>query len=158
MISEVESMESSDQNLNISSGAAPGWAARLRALLARRLPSEDVSLASVSRQLAVSPRTLQRRLKAEGTSLREQVDAVRRRQATRLLAEGKTKLSVAVRLGYSDDRTLRRAMRRWENQGQPPDSTGPTGTAPHAPPVEPPGAFGTHPDAFRPSPTDRSDP
>jgi len=151
-------MEKSDQNANTSSGAAPAWATRLRAVLARRLPGEDISLASVSRQLAVSPRTLQRRLKAEGTSLREQIDAVRCRQATRLLAEGKTKLSVAVRLGYSDDRTLRRAMRRWQDQGLPPDSMGPTGTAPPTPPTEQPGAFGTHPDAFRPSPTDRSDP
>jgi len=56
-MNEVGSMESSDQNVNISSGAAPAWAARLRALLARRLPGEDISLASVSRQLAVSPRT-----------------------------------------------------------------------------------------------------
>jgi hypothetical protein len=97
MPSEVASMESSDQNVDISSGA------------------------------------------------------VRRRQATRLLAEGKTKLSVAVRLGYSDDRTLRRAACRWENQGQPPHSTGPTGTEAPAPQAEQPDAFATHPGAFRPS-------
>lgn len=148
-------MESSEQSVTISPGVGPTWAARLQALLARRLPGEDISLASVSRQLAVSPRTLQRRLQAEGTSLREQTDAVRRRQAARLLAEGKTRLSVAVRLGYSDDRTLRRAMRRWENQRQPPGRTGPallpsqTGQ---------PGAFAPDFDAFRPFTTDRSDP
>jgi AraC-like DNA-binding protein len=122
-------MESADQSAITSSGATPAWTSRLQALLARRLPDQNVSLASVSRELAVSPRTLQRRLREEGTSLREQTDAVRRRQATRLLAEGKTRLSVAMRLGYSDDRTLRRAMRRWENHRQPPDSTGPSGTA-----------------------------
>jgi hypothetical protein len=55
--------------------------------------------------------------------LREQTDAARRREAALLLAEGETKLSVAMRIGYSDDRTLRRAMQRWENHRQPPDST-----------------------------------
>ena len=116
-------MESADQNATISHGATTAWTARLQALLARRLPHQDVSLASVSRELAVSPRTLQRRLREEGTSLREQTDAARRREATLLLAEGETKLSVAMRIGYSDDRTLRRAMQRWENHRQPPDST-----------------------------------
>jgi AraC-like DNA-binding protein len=145
-------MESSGQNAVTSSGAPPTWTARLQALVARRLPGQNVSLASVSRELAVSPRTLQRRLREEGTSLREQTDAVRRQQATRLLAEGKTKLSVAMRLGYSDDRTLRRAMHRWENHRQPPDNTGPSGTAAPTPETEQPGAFATHPDAFRPSP------
>jgi AraC-like DNA-binding protein len=117
-----------------------------------RIRDRDVSLASVSRELAVSPRTLQRRLGEEGTSLREQTDAVRRRQATRLLAEGKSRLSVAMRLGYSDDRTLRRAMRRWESHRQPPDGTGPSDTAAPTPQTKQPGAFATHPDAFRPSP------
>lgn len=152
-------MESPEQSAIASSGATLAWTARLQALLARRLPGQDVSLASVSRELAVSPRTLQRRLREEGTSLREQIDAARRRQAIRLLAQGKTRRSVAKRVGYSDDRTLRRAMRRWASRRQPPDSTGrPSATATPAARAEQPGAFATHPDAFPPSPPGRRDP
>lgn len=61
----------------------------------------------------MSPRSLQRRLEEEGTSWREEVDAVRREQAARLLREGASRAAMAAQLGYSDVRALRRAVRRW---------------------------------------------
>jgi AraC-like DNA-binding protein len=115
-------MKPADQKMIISPDITLAWTARIQAVLMQRLPDQHVSLSSVSHQLAVSPRTLQRRLREEGTSWREQIDAVRRQQATRLLGEGKTRLSVAVRLDYRDDRALRRAMHRWKNPAAGPGS------------------------------------
>jgi AraC-like DNA-binding protein len=148
-------MKPADQNMIISPDATLAWTARLQELLVQRLPNQPVSLSSMSHQLAVSPRTLQRRLREEGTSWREQIDAVRRQQATRLLGEGKTRLSVAVRLGYRDDRTLRRAMHRW-NQRRAPAVHRPTGTAASDAHTEHRGASTTHSVVFCPPPPGRA--
>jgi hypothetical protein len=53
-------------------------AGRARAAIAGELPGREPSLASVARRLGTSPRTLQRRLEAEGTSFAAEVDRVRR--------------------------------------------------------------------------------
>jgi AraC-like DNA-binding protein len=69
----------------------------------------------VAARLAMSPRTLQRRLRDAGTSWRDELEDVRGRSARRLLEDGGlTRASVARRLGYSDARSLRRALRRWD--------------------------------------------
>ncbi|MCP2343629.1 AraC family transcriptional regulator [Actinomadura rupiterrae] len=89
-------------------------------VLAECLP-DGVSLERVARRMAVSPRTLQRRLAEQGTSWREEVEAVRHRQAARLLRDTRLPVrSIAGRLGYTDPRTLRRAFLRWT--GQTPDA------------------------------------
>jgi len=82
-------------------------------VLAGLLDDQDILLSAAARRLAVSPRTLQRLLEREGTNWRAEVDAARREQAARLLAEGVSKTGTAARLGYSDARALRRAVRRW---------------------------------------------
>ena len=58
----------------------------LAAALARRVAGGDTGIASVSRHLATSPRTLQRRLAAEGTSYQAVLDRVRREAAEGYLA------------------------------------------------------------------------
>lgn len=93
--------------------AAPRWSSRLRPAIAASLAGGDLSLQVMARRLALSPRTLQRRLEEEGSSWRGMVDAVRRDRAAWLLAQGFSKTAVAARLGYQDDRALRRALRRW---------------------------------------------
>ena len=72
------------------------------------------ALATVARTLAMSPRTLQQRLRDEETSLRELLDDVRRRLALRWLAGGKTREEVSARLGFSESAAFRRAWRRWQ--------------------------------------------
>jgi AraC-like DNA-binding protein len=134
----------------VSPDAALAWTARLQALLVQRLPHQEASLSSAAHQLAVSPRTLQRRLTEEGTSWREQVDAFRRQQAALLLAEGKTRQSVALRLGYRDDRTLRRAMHRWNNRRQPAGCPSPPGAAAPDPAAGENGVSEPHSVAFWP--------
>ena len=90
-----------------------GWAERVREILFAHLERPGLSLEDVARTLAVSPRTLQRRLADEGTSWRGELDAVRRVRATALLREGATRDATAERVGYSGSRALRRALGRW---------------------------------------------
>ncbi|MEV6556348.1 AraC family transcriptional regulator ligand-binding domain-containing protein [Nocardia sp. NPDC051756] len=92
----------------------PGPLAAFRIALAAALDAGDPSLASVANRLAVSPRTLQRQLAEHGTSWRNEFDLIRYEQAKALLAEGHlTTSAVAGRLGFTDDRALRKAFRRW---------------------------------------------
>jgi AraC-like DNA-binding protein len=91
----------------------PQWIDMFREVLIGLLDDQAVLLTEAARRLAVSRRTLQRLLEREGTNWRTEVDAARREHAARLLAEGVSKTGTAARLGYSDARALRRAIRRW---------------------------------------------
>jgi AraC-like DNA-binding protein len=71
------------------------------------------TLEDVARELHTSPRTLKRKLKAQGTSYSELLDRARRSEATRLLASELSVEQIAVRLGYSDAANFTRAFRRW---------------------------------------------
>ena len=92
----------------------PTWPDRVQRALAKALPERDATLETVARRLAVSPRTLQRRLAESGTNWRRELDRARRAVAG-TLAETTTQSALASRLGYSDARALRRAARRWKS-------------------------------------------
>jgi len=94
-------------------GITPQWIDRFRQVLATCLAAQDLTLGVVAHRLGMSPRTVQRRLEQDSTSWRAEADAVRREQASRLRAEGLSGAAIAARLGYSDARALRRAVRRW---------------------------------------------
>ncbi|MFD8980464.1 AraC family transcriptional regulator ligand-binding domain-containing protein [Streptomyces sp. NPDC059564] len=75
-----------------------------------RLPE----LGEVAARLAVSPATLRRRLRQEGTSFQQLKDHVRRDAAIAGLAEsGEPIAELAARLGFSEDTAFHRAFRRW---------------------------------------------
>ncbi|TMR30713.1 helix-turn-helix domain-containing protein [Actinomadura geliboluensis] len=93
----------------------PDWLDDMRRLIATALPDGPVTVGWVANRMAVSSRTLQRRLHDAGTSWRDELECVRGRSARLLLEDGAlTREAVARRLGYSDARSLRRALRRWE--------------------------------------------
>jgi AraC-like DNA-binding protein len=94
------------------------WTERVREMLFAHIERPGLSLQDVARMLAVSPRTLQRRLADECTSWRGELDAVRRMRATALLREGATRDATAERVGYSGSRALRRALGRWSLSDQ----------------------------------------
>lgn len=71
------------------------------------------SLEAIARQLAVSPRTLQRRLAEHGTTWRAELDTARYQRAQSAETASMTRL--ARELGYADTRSVRRAMRRWDD-------------------------------------------
>jgi AraC-like DNA-binding protein len=73
------------------------------------------SLELCARMLGVTPRTLHRRLAAEGTSFRAIIEAVRSQLARELIDSKRFSLQeVAYRLGYTDFANFRRAFKRWE--------------------------------------------
>ena len=73
------------------------------------------SLQASARMLHMAPRTLHRRLEAEGTSYRAIVDQIRHRLALQHLKNSSISLQeIAYRLGYTDQANFRRAFKRWE--------------------------------------------
>ena len=76
-----------------------------------------VEMGGVAKTLAVSPRTLQRRLAERGTNLSKVLDEVRERDARRRLLDPETRVEdVAAALGFADVSAFSRAFRRWTQQ------------------------------------------
>ncbi|MGB1952130.1 MAG: AraC family transcriptional regulator [Marinobacter sp.] len=72
------------------------------------------SMDAVAEKLNLTPRTLQRRLQAEGVVFRELVETIRRHHAERLLLLNQKSIGeVSDLLGYSDVTNFSRAFRRW---------------------------------------------
>ncbi|KNB51030.1 AraC family transcriptional regulator ligand-binding domain-containing protein [Streptomyces caatingaensis] len=93
---------------------AADWREKFERELDACLDEGTPALDHVAQRLLMSRRTLQRRLAETGTTWRAELDAARRRRADRLRRTGgRLSPSLAGQLGYSDPRSLRRAMRRW---------------------------------------------
>jgi AraC-like DNA-binding protein len=98
----------------------PDWRDSFNDALAMAFAEATPSLHRVARRLSLSPRTVQRRLAEYGTTWQEQLDAARRVRAERLLGETRLPFqAVASRLGYTDARSLRRAVQRWDGTDKP---------------------------------------
>jgi AraC-like DNA-binding protein len=77
----------------------------------------NVSRERVADHFNVSTRTLQRRLKEEGTNFLEVVDAQRKQKAHELICKTHKSLKeVALDLGFSESSTFYRACHRWFDQ------------------------------------------
>jgi AraC-like DNA-binding protein len=93
---------------------------RVRAALLEALPSGLVTMDAVASKLAVSRRTLQRRLANEGTSFVDLVRATRESLARHYLQRTDLPMSeIAFLLGFSEPRSFYRAFREWT--GRSPD-------------------------------------
>jgi AraC-like DNA-binding protein len=78
------------------------------------LASGQVGIDRVARELGMSRQTLYRRLKAEGTTFEELLEAKRRQLAIRYLAlDRSTVKAAAYKLGFSDPAAFSRAFKRW---------------------------------------------
>lgn len=78
------------------------------------LPTGELTAAAVARQFGLHPKTLQRRLVAEGTTFAELVDHTRRELAHRLLVSTDLPLVQLCRqLGYAEQSVFTRACKRW---------------------------------------------
>jgi AraC-like DNA-binding protein len=89
---------------------------RVRALIGERLADGAPELAELADALGLAPRTLQRRLSADGDSVHGLVEAVRRARAAELLATMMPLAEVSQRLGYAEPSVFFRAFRRWTGE------------------------------------------
>jgi AraC-like DNA-binding protein len=89
-------------------------AARVRGLLVKGMLGGELDQDAVARVLNLSPSTLQRRLRKEGTSYQTLLDSTRRELALEYLREGQHSIAdVAFLLGFADQSNFTRAFRRW---------------------------------------------
>ena len=87
---------------------------RVRQVLWAELSAGVPALEGVGRQLGLSPRTLQRRLRAEGTTFTAVLTQLRQDLALPLLRDGRLAVAeVAFLLGYEDPSAFHRAFQRW---------------------------------------------
>jgi AraC-like DNA-binding protein len=90
---------------------------RVRQLMVKHLGETPLTPETVARALAVSRRTLSRRLAEEGTSFRTILDDVRREFACALLQDPSLSIGdVAFFLQYSEPAAFNRSFRRWTGQ------------------------------------------
>lgn len=74
----------------------------------------DPGLDAIAQKLGVAPRTLQRKLKEEGTSHQELLDEMRRELSIHYLQERQMAVyEVAFLLGFSETSAFHRAFKRW---------------------------------------------
>lgn len=93
----------------------PSFAGEVRSrILARlRLKRADCSVDAMAAELHASPRTLQRRLDAEGASFSGVVEAAQRDRCLELLGGSDTLEQIGAAVGLSGSRALTRAFKRW---------------------------------------------
>jgi AraC-like DNA-binding protein len=78
---------------------------------------QDCQLTDAANALKMTPRTLNRRLKEEGTSFQDIKDALRRDIAIRALQHGTTSIEqIAFDTGFSAPANFHRAFRKWTNR------------------------------------------
>jgi AraC-like DNA-binding protein len=85
-------------------------------ILMVRLPAGDPGIEAVAETLGLNARTVQRRLKDEGTTYRDLRDFFRQTTAQKLLGNPRIPIKeISFLLGYQDLGAFYRAFRRWEN-------------------------------------------
>ncbi len=90
------------------------YAEKVRACLMEILASGQHAVDDVASRLAVSSRTLQRRLRDEGTSFQSVLDGLRERLAQHYLSDSEyTASEISFLLGYDDPGSFMRAFRGW---------------------------------------------
>jgi len=91
--------------------------ARVRDAIAIELRGGDPGLESVARRLAMSPRTLQRRLGEHGVLFNDVLDSMRLGAAKSYLAHRDVAgTEVAYLLGFAEQSSFNRAFKRWTGQ------------------------------------------
>jgi len=100
---EIERQKSANHPLN-----------GIREAMTRCLQQGGFSPKHVAKELGITPSSLHRRLKTEGTSFLRFLDDTRRCLTHRYLMESSLKLTdIAARVGYSELSAFSRAARRW---------------------------------------------
>ncbi|MCC1495870.1 AraC family transcriptional regulator [Alcanivorax sp. 1008] len=104
------------QSLALSS-ALPGgqfFALQVQQVILRLLPAARAALADVADEMAMSTRTLQRRLREEGQSFQGLLDRTRQELAQTYLTDVSLSLvEITMLLGFAEQSSFNRAFRQW---------------------------------------------
>jgi AraC-like DNA-binding protein len=91
-----------------------GLALEVQRALASRMTGADTRVETIARHLAMSARSLQRRLSAEGVTYQALVEETRKEAAKRYVAGSTLSLAeVAYLVGYAEPASFHRAFKRW---------------------------------------------
>ncbi len=82
-------------------------------IILARLDDEKLSIDNVAKQMAVSVRTLQKRLEGEGVVFSELLRDVRQRLAMKYLRENYSVEQITYMLGFSEPSVFRKAFKKW---------------------------------------------
>ena len=95
-------------------GEAATMAEQVESLIRLYMGVRPTNLETLAAGLKIPPRSLQRRLAAEGVSLRELTQRHRMQMAAALLSEGGMSVeAIAAALGYADGTVFWRAYKKW---------------------------------------------
>ena len=91
-----------------------GIALEVQRALAARVAGADTRINTIARHLAMSSRSLQRRLADEGVTYQDLVEETRKEAARRYVAGSTLSLAeIAYLVGYSEPASFHRAFKRW---------------------------------------------
>jgi AraC-like DNA-binding protein len=91
----------------------PPLTAQVRAVLGAALRSNDAQIEGVAQRLGLTARSLQRRLKDEGSSFQSMREEVRQQLAQRYLDDDLAITEISFLLGFSEPSAFFRAFKRW---------------------------------------------
>jgi AraC-like DNA-binding protein len=98
------------------SSSDPLMTAQVKRVLHDVLRSDEAHIELVAKRLGLTGRSLQRRLKDEGTSFQEVREQVRRDLAQRYLDDGLAIAEISFLLGFSEPSAFFRAFKRWTGE------------------------------------------
>nr|WP_240946207.1 AraC family transcriptional regulator [Pseudomaricurvus alkylphenolicus] len=98
----------------IEKGSGDGFMRRLRRCIVRALPSGEMTIDTIAKELAISRRTLQRRLSDRDEVFANVVQELRSAMAVRLLSDQKIPITeIAFLLGYVNTSSFSTAFKGW---------------------------------------------
>ena len=90
---------------------------QVKAKLFEQLPTGKTTEESIAKTLHMSTRTLQRKLKEEGTTYKQLLDNTRRELAAQYIKQSNISISeITYLLGFSEPSNFSRAYKRWMGQ------------------------------------------
>lgn len=99
----------------IEKGSSDGFMRRIRRCIVRALPSGAMTIDTIANELAISRRTLQRRLSERNELFANIVQELRSAMAVRLLIDNQIPITeIAFMLGYADTSSFSTAFKSWQ--------------------------------------------
>jgi len=107
-------LEQHARNTLLSLTQKKGYREKVRYFLMRKVPFRAPPIEIIARELGMSPRTLQLKLKAEGTCYQALLDGVRKDMAINYLRSKDLSVTdIAYLLGFSEPSSFSRTFKRW---------------------------------------------